>query len=72
MHIPSLVKIHWHLLKSSSRNENTDGRTDVRQTDGWTHGHTDSQRDAIILHHYRVAGYEIWSLGFIESLHKQK
>ena len=24
MHIPSLVKIHWYLLKLSSRNENTD------------------------------------------------
>ena len=42
MHTPSLVKIHRHFLKLSSGNENTDARTDVRQTeertDGWTRG----------------------------------
>ena len=32
MHTPSLVKIHWYLLKLSSGNENTDGS----MTDGWT------------------------------------
>ena len=44
MHIPSLVKIHWYLLKSG--NENTDRRMDVQQTDGGmynrqTDGHMD-------------------------------
>ena len=42
MHIPSLVKIHWYLLKLSSRNENTDGQTDEwtgRRTNGRTHQH---------------------------------
>ena len=32
MHIPSLVKIHWHSFKLSLGNENTDARTD-RQMD---------------------------------------
>ena len=34
MHTPSLMKIHWHLVKLSSGNENTDGR----MIDGPTHG----------------------------------
>ena len=39
MHIPSLLKIHWRLLKLSSGNEKqTDRRTDRWRTDGWTHG----------------------------------
>ena len=51
MHIPSLVKIHWCLLKLSSGNEKrTDGRTDGR-----THGR---QRETIIPRHYCVAGYK--------------
>ena len=41
--------IHWHLLKLSSGNENTDR---------WMDGQTDSQRDTIIPHHYHVAGYK--------------
>ena len=33
MHIPSLVKIHWCLLKLSSGNEKrTDGRADTRMS----------------------------------------
>ena len=36
MHTPSLVKIHWYLLKFSFRNENMDGRTTDRY--GQTHG----------------------------------
>ena len=54
MHTPSLMKIHWHLHKLTSGNENTDGCT----TDGRPDGHTDSQRDTIIPRHYRVAGYK--------------
>ena len=53
MHIPSLVKIHWCLLKLSSGNE-MDGRTDVRRTDGLT----DDQRETMIPRHYCVAGYK--------------
>ena len=49
MHIPSMAKIHWNLLKLSSGKKNTDGR----QTDA----HTDDQRETIIPRHYRVAGY---------------
>ena len=46
MHIPSLEKIHWCLLKLSSGNEiHTDGHTDV-------------QRETIIPRHYCVAGYK--------------
>ena len=45
MHIPSLVKIHWCLLKLSSRNE--------KRTDGLT----DDQHETIIPCHYCVAGY---------------
>ena len=33
---PSLVKIHWHLLKLSSRNENMNRLQEDRQTDTWT------------------------------------
>ena len=40
-----LVKIHRHLLKLSSENENTDGRTGGRMDE-----HTDSQRETIIIH----------------------
>ena len=54
MHIPSLVKIHWCLLKLSFGNEKTDERTDVRRTDR----HTDVQRETIIYRHYCVAGYK--------------
>ena len=37
MHIPSLVKIHWCLLKLSSwKEKRTDGRNDRRLTDGRT------------------------------------
>ena len=54
MHIPSLVKIHWCLLKLSSGTEKTDGWT----TDGWTDRHKDVQHETIIPRHYRVAGYE--------------
>ena len=49
MHIPSLEKIHWHLLKLpvSSRNKNTDGQmTNGRPS--WI----------IIPHYYRVAEYK--------------
>ena len=56
MHIPSLVKIHWCLLKLSSRNEN--GQKDGRTTDGQMDGHTDDQRETIIPHQYCVAGYK--------------
>ena len=51
MHIPSSVKIHWCLLKLSSRNEK---RTDDRQTDRHTH----VQRETIIPRHYCVVGYK--------------
>ena len=55
MHIPSLVKIHWCLLKLSSGNEK---RTD-RRTDVWRLArHTDIQRETIIPRHYCVAGYK--------------
>ena len=54
MHIPSSMHIptHWYLLKLSSWNENTDGRT--------TDGYSDDQRETIIPRHsgYRVAGYK--------------
>ena len=57
MHKPSLVKIHWCLLKLSSGNEKrTDGRMDG-QTDGQMDGLTDDQHETIIPHHYCVAGY---------------
>ena len=46
LHVPSLVKIHWCLLKFSSGNEK---RTD---------GHMDDQRETIIPCHYCVAGYK--------------
>ena len=55
MHIPSLVKIHWCLLKLSSGNEK---RTDRRTTDGLTDILTDHQRETIIPCHYCVAGYK--------------
>ena len=45
MHLPSLKKMHWSLLKLSSGNEK---RTD---------GQTDNQRETIIPRHYCVAGY---------------
>ena len=54
MHIPSLVKIHWRLLKLSSGNEI---RTEGRMTEGRTDRYTDVQRETIIPRHYRVAGY---------------
>ena len=54
MHIPSLVKIHWSLLKLSSGNEN---RTDGRTIDGQTDRHTDVQHETIIPRHYCVTGY---------------
>ena len=44
MHIPILLKLHLHLLKLTSGNENTD----VRQTDG---RHADSQRETIPFHY---------------------
>ena len=50
MHIPSLVKIHWCLLKLSSGNE--------KQTyDEGTDRHTDVQRETIIPRHYCVIIY---------------
>ena len=49
MHIPSLVKIHWCLLKLSSWNEI---RTDGHTTDGWMDGHTDVQSETIIPRHW--------------------
>ena len=52
MHIPSLVKIHWCLLKLSSGNE--------KRTDGQTDGLTDDQRETIIPRHYCEAGYKNW------------
>ena len=58
MHTLSLVKIYWHLLKLPSRNKNMDGRIYNKQTDWQMDGHTDSQRDTIILHHYHVVGYK--------------
>ena len=59
MHIPSLVKIHWRLLKLSSGNEKrTDGRTDGPTTDGRTDRLTDVQRETIIPRHYCVARYK--------------
>ena len=51
MHIPSLVKIHWYLLKLSSGNEK-------RTYDGRTDRHTAVQRETIIPRHYGVAGYK--------------
>ena len=57
MHIPSLDKIHWCLLKLSSGNE-MDGWTDGRTTDGRTDGRTtDVQRETIIPRHYYVVWY---------------
>ena len=54
MPTPSLVKIHWCLLKLSSGNEKwTNGRT----TDGQTDRLTEDQRETIIPCHYCVAGY---------------
>ena len=53
MHIPSLVKIHWCLLKLSSGNGK---RIDGCKTDGRTDRHTDVQRETIIPLHYRVGG----------------
>ena len=61
MHIPSLMKIHWHSLKLSSGNKNTDGwvegrttdRRTYRRTDGQTDGHTDDHRETIRPRHYR-------------------
>ena len=50
MHIPSLVKIHWCLLKLSSWNK--------KWTDGQMDGLTDDQRETIIPSHYCVAGYK--------------
>ena len=44
MHTPSLEEIHWHLLKLSSRNDNT----------RWTDRHTDNQSNTLIPHHYCV------------------
>ena len=54
MHIPSLVKIHWYLLKLSSGNEITDEWTIVQQMDG----HTDNKSEAIIRRHYCMAVYK--------------
>ena len=51
MHIPSLGKIRWCLLKLSSWNEKwTNGQL--------TDGHTDVQRETITPRHYRVEGYK--------------
>ena len=50
-----MVKIHWCLLKLSSGNEIW---KDLRQTDGWMDRQMDVQRETIIPHHYRVAGYK--------------
>ena len=58
MHIPSLVKIHWCLLKSSGNEKRTDGHTTDGRTDLRTDKHTDVQRDTIIPHNYCVAGYK--------------
>ena len=55
MHIPSLVKIHWCLLKLSLGNEK---RTDGRTHDGQTDGLMDDQRETIIPRHYCVVGYK--------------
>ena len=55
MHIPSLVKIHWQLLKLSSEMKYT--WTDVQLTDRRTdERHTDVQRETITPRHYYVAG----------------
>ena len=40
------------------RKRKTDGRMDVRRTDGQTDRLTDDQRDTIIPRHYCVAGYK--------------
>ena len=60
MRIPSLVQIHWCLLKLSSRNKIP---TNQHTTDGWMYDwwmdrHTDIQCETIIPRHYRVAGYK--------------
>ena len=49
MHISSLMKIHWYLLKLSPGNENTDGRMDNRRTDE----QKDDQRETVIPWHHR-------------------
>ena len=55
MHIPSLVKTHWCLLKLSSGNKKwMDGWTYDRQMDRQMDGLIDDQRETIILHHYCV------------------
>ena len=59
MHIPSLVKIHWRLLKLSSCNEKRmDGPTYDWQMDGRMDRHMDIQHETIIPHHYCMAGYK--------------
>ena len=55
MHIPSLVKIYWCLLKLSSGNEI---RMDGQCTDRRMDRHTDVQCETIIPHHYHVEGYK--------------
>ena len=48
MHMLSLVKIHWCLLKLSSGNgKRTDGQTYNGRTDGRADGLTDDQRETI-------------------------
>ena len=55
MHMPSLVKIFWYLLKLLSANENTGRGMAIRQMDD---RHTDVQHETTIPNHYPVAGYK--------------
>ena len=52
IHLQSLVKIHWYLLKLSSWNENMDGRMTDRRTDTRTSNMKLSPRQ------FRVPGYK--------------
>ena len=73
MHIPSLVKIHWCLLKLSSGNEIwTDRQTYHWQMDGRTDWHTDVQCETIIPRHYRVAGYKKLSKNIKKKTKKKR
>ena len=66
-------QVWWKSINvySSYHPETKYWRTDGRTTDGRLDGHTDVQRETIIPHHYRVAGYtkkHVDSLGLILQL----
>ena len=58
LHIPSLVKIHWYLLKLWSGNENTEEQTYNKCTYRQADGQMDIQHETIISRLYRGVGYK--------------